>query len=150
MADHRRISSTASPSIPPAPPPPPPKIKSRSYFERFVNPLQSAAYASRPPSVQAHGANADVAPLNPLVPKLLGYVYFHSSTSICICTHCTLFCSGSLPLFSSCHSLRLDTAAPLPNRVTSVVELVSCTNTVRPALATPPSHDRIDLRRPLD
>ncbi|KAF3003213.1 SEA (Seh1-associated) complex subunit [Curvularia kusanoi] len=71
MTDHRRISATASPSIPPPPPPPPPKIKSRSYFERFVaQPLQSAAYASRPPSVQAH--RADGAPLNPLVPKLLG------------------------------------------------------------------------------
>ncbi|XPS81550.1 SEA (Seh1-associated) complex subunit [Ascochyta lentis] len=71
MTDHRRIPATASPSIPPAPPPPPPKIKSRSYFERFVaQPLQSAAYASRPPSAQAH--RPDGAPLNPLVPKLLG------------------------------------------------------------------------------
>jgi hypothetical protein len=71
MTDHRRISATASPSIPPAPPPPPPKIKGRSYFERFVaQPLQSAGYASRPPSVQAH--RPDGGPLNPLVPKLLG------------------------------------------------------------------------------
>ncbi|KAF2622371.1 hypothetical protein BU25DRAFT_402714 [Macroventuria anomochaeta] len=71
MTDHRRISVIASPSIPPAPPPPPPKIKSRSYFERFVaQPLQSAAYASRPPSVQA--SRPDGGPVNPLVPKLLG------------------------------------------------------------------------------
>lgn len=77
---YRTMTADHRPSIPPPPPPPPPKIKSRSYFERFVaQPLQSAAYASRPPSVQAHRANADVAPLNPLVPKLLGYVYFHSS-----------------------------------------------------------------------
>lgn len=76
---YRTMTADHRPSIPPPPPPPPPKIKSRSYFERFVaQPLQSAAYASRPPSVQAHRANADVAPLNPLVPKLLGYVYFHS------------------------------------------------------------------------
>ena len=71
MTDHRRISAITSPSIPPAPPPPPPKIKSRSYFERFVaQPLQSAAYASRPPSVQTN--RPDGGPLNPLVPKLLG------------------------------------------------------------------------------
>ncbi|KAJ4984723.1 WD domain-containing protein [Stagonosporopsis vannaccii] len=77
MTDHRRISATASPAIPPAPPPPPPKIKSRSYFERFVaQPLQSAAYASRPPSVQAH--RPDGGPLNPLVPKLLGIRTGHS------------------------------------------------------------------------
>ncbi|KAJ4338126.1 SEA (Seh1-associated) complex subunit [Ascochyta clinopodiicola] len=71
MTDHRRTPAAASPSIPPAPPPPPPKIKSRSYFERFVaQPLQSAAYASRPPSAQAN--RQDGGPLNPLVPKLLG------------------------------------------------------------------------------
>ncbi|KAF1931076.1 uncharacterized protein M421DRAFT_417724 [Didymella exigua CBS 183.55] len=77
MTDHRRISTTASPSIPPAPPPPPPKIKGRSFLERFVaQPLQSAGYASRPPSVQAH--RPDDGPLNPLVPKLLGIRTGHS------------------------------------------------------------------------
>ncbi|KAH6639665.1 hypothetical protein C7974DRAFT_449799 [Boeremia exigua] len=77
MTDHRRVPATAAIPPPPPPPPPLPKIKTRSYFERFVaQPLQSAAYASRPPSVQAH--RADGAPLNPLVPKLLGIRTGHS------------------------------------------------------------------------
>ncbi|KAL6704431.1 SEA (Seh1-associated) complex subunit [Coniothyrium glycines] len=57
--------------IPPAPPPPPLKQKSRSYFERFVAQPLTTAYASRPPSVQAHH-RPDGGPPNVLVPKLPG------------------------------------------------------------------------------